>query len=94
MSLPISRRKTDVVQRYRRRRDKDPMNEARRERVLELIRSLELVQLRRQTRCQEGSAFEERSSSSPTETDAGKGRKKPAHRPCEDRDDIQAPSIT
>lgn len=69
------------------------MNEARRERVRELVRSLELVQLRRQTRCKQDSAFEGRSSSS-TETGAGKGRRKPAHPTCEDRDDIQAPSIT
>lgn len=50
------------------------MNEARRERIGELIRSLEAVQLRRRARCDEDGAFEGRSSSS-TESGAGKARK-------------------
>lgn len=50
------------------------MIEARKERVRELIRSLELVKVRTRALCDEGSAFEARSSSS-TNAEAGKIRK-------------------
>lgn len=63
MSLLISPRKADVAQRYQHRREENPMNVARRERVRELVPSLELVQLQRQSRCEDDGAFEGRSSS-------------------------------
>lgn len=65
------------------------MNEARRERVRELIRSLESVRLRRQARCEKVSAFEGR----PTSSNADWSRQDSpdaAHSPCEDRGDIQS----
>lgn len=50
------------------------MNEARRERIRELIRSLESMPVRGQALCEEDSSFE-RGSSSSTETRACKIRK-------------------
>jgi hypothetical protein len=65
------------------------MNEARRERIRELIRMLESAQEQVQALCrEEDSAFDGRSSPS-RETGAGKISEDAAHFLCEARDDIQ-----
>lgn len=63
------------------------MIKARKERVRELIRSLESVQVRRQALGEEGSAFEGRSSSL---METGAGKNDAAYSPCEAGDDIQS----
>lgn len=63
------------------------MIEARKERVRELIRSLESVQVRSQALGEEQSSFESRSSSL---RETGNGRNDAAHPPCEAGDDIQS----
>lgn len=69
------------------------MIEARKERVRELIRSLESVQIRRQAVCDEGSGFEGKSSSS-TKTGAGKIRKMQPIPPAKTGTTSKAPSAT
>lgn len=72
MSLPILQRTPDVrSERYQHRKQKNKMIKARKERIRELIRSLESVQVRSQALGKEESAFEGRSSAL-TETGAGK----------------------
>lgn len=62
------------------------MIKARTERVRELIRSLESVQVRSQALGEEESTFEGRS---PSLTETGAGKNDPAHSPREAGDDIQ-----
>lgn len=69
------------------------MIEARKERVRELIRSLESVRVRSRALCDEGTAFEGRSSSS-TKIGAGKNRKMQPIRPAKTGTTSKAPSVT
>lgn len=69
------------------------MIEARKEGVRELIRSLESVKVRSRALCDEGNAFEGRSSSS-TKTGAGKIRKMQPVPPAKTGTTSKAPSVT
>lgn len=69
------------------------MKEARRERIRELIRSLESVRLRRHAFCEEDSAFEGRSSFS-SGSAAGKSRKMQPIPPAKTGTASKAPSNT
>lgn len=69
------------------------MIEARKERVRELIRSLEAVKVRSRALCDEGSTFEGRSCSS-TKSGAGKIRKTQAIPRAKTGTTSKAPSVT
>lgn len=69
------------------------MIEARKERVRELIRSLESVKMRIRALCDEGTAFEDRSSSA-TKTGAGKSRKMQPIFRAKTGTTSKAPSVT
>lgn len=69
------------------------MIEARKERVRELIRSLESVKVRSRALCDESGAFEGTSSSS-TKTGSGKIRKMQPIPPAKMRTISKVPSVT
>lgn len=87
MSLPMPQPKPDVAQRYRHRNQEKQMIKARKERVRELIRSLESVKVRSRAPGEEESTFEGRSSSF---AETGAGKNDAAHSPREAGNDIQS----